>query len=139
MRALPCPVAARIEGSTATARFRLRAGDVVGFALHRANNWQARPPVSSQTEIDQRLDHTMEGWCSWSTLHQAYEGPWRELVHYSGRVLQALTFQPTAAIVAAPTTSLPERVGGERDLSEREVPHLAGWRNNGPPSALCRT
>jgi alpha,alpha-trehalase len=68
---LSCPVAPRIEGSTATARFGLRAGEVVGFALHHANSWQARPPVWNQTEITQRLEDTMEGWRSWSTLHQA--------------------------------------------------------------------
>jgi len=52
------------------------------------------------------------GWRSWSAIHQTYEGPWRDLVHHSGRVLQALTFQPTGGIVAAPTTPLPETIGG---------------------------
>ena len=61
----------------------------------------------------------MAGWRSWSALHQSYEGPWRELVHHSGRVLQALTFEPTGAIVAAATTSLPETVGGERNWDYR--------------------
>jgi GH15 family glucan-1,4-alpha-glucosidase len=48
------------------------------------------------------LDATIDGWRSRSDLHQTYSGPYAELVHYSGRVLQALTYAPTGAIVAAP-------------------------------------
>src|SRR5205823_14716374 len=69
--------------------------------------------------IAARLEDHLEGWRSWSANHQTYEGPWRDLVHHSGRVLQALTFAPTGAIVAAPTTSLPETVGGERNWDYR--------------------
>jgi GH15 family glucan-1,4-alpha-glucosidase len=55
-------------------------------------------------ELAKRLEDTLAGWRSWSEIHQRYAGPWRELVHTGGRVLQALTFYPTGAIVAAPTT-----------------------------------
>src|SRR4029453_17587777 len=65
------------------------------------------------------LDPTGSAWHSWSALHQRYDGPWRDLVHLSGRVLQALTFQPSGAIVAAATTSLPEGVGGGRNWDYR--------------------
>jgi GH15 family glucan-1,4-alpha-glucosidase len=180
-----------VVGATATARFRLAAGQTALFAL--GHGQLGDPPRAPWTaaEIKDRLDDTVEGWRSWSAIHQSYEGPWRELVHHSGRVLQALTFAPTGAIVAAPTTSLPETVGGERnwdyrytwvrdasltmealwvaacpdeankfftfladaaasqlqrgadlqimfgiggewDLSERELPHLAGWRDSRP-------
>jgi GH15 family glucan-1,4-alpha-glucosidase len=81
--------------------------------------WEPALAAWNQDEIARRLDDTIEGWRSWSALHQAYEGPWRDLVHHSGRVLQALTFEPTGAIVAAPTTSLPEAVGGERNWDYR--------------------
>jgi GH15 family glucan-1,4-alpha-glucosidase len=177
--------------ATAGARLELHDGEAAGFALHHARSWEPAPPLWTQEEIARGLDDTLEGWRSWSAMHQAYEGPWRELVHHSGRVLQALTFQPTGAIVAAPTTSLPETVGGgrnwdyrytwvrdasltmealwvaacpdeaskffgflagaaatqlhrgvdlqimfgvggERDLTERELPHLAGWRASRP-------
>ena len=188
---LSAPAGLQVDGATATARLRLTAGKQAGFALHHG---QLRaPPLATwdQREITARLEDTLAGWRSWSAIHQAYEGPWRDLVHHSGRVLQALTFQPTGAIVAAPTTSLPETVGGERnwdyrytwvrdasltmealwvaacpdeaskffafladaaasqlqrgvdlqimfgvggerDLSERELPHLAGWRASRP-------
>jgi alpha,alpha-trehalase len=180
-----------VEGATATARFRLAAGESAGFALVHASSWESQPAAWTPDEIARRLEDTVEGWRSWSRLHQAYEGPWRDLVHHSGRVLQALTFEPTGAIVAAPTTSLPETVGGERnwdyrytwvrdasltmealwvaacpdeankffaflagaaasqlhrgtdlqimfgiggehDLTERELPHLSGWRQSRP-------
>ena len=64
-------------------------------------------------------DNTVDAWQSWSALHQTYDGPWADLVHHSGRVLQGLSFQPSGAIVAAATTSLPEGVGGERNWDYR--------------------
>jgi len=188
---LSAPADLRVDGATAGGRLTLRAGDWACFALHHARSWEQPPRVWSQEEITGRLDDTVAGWRSWSAMHQSYEGPWRELVHHSGRVLQALTYEPTGAIVAAATTSLPETVGGERnwdyrytwvrdasltmealwvaacpdeadkffgflagaaasqlrlgidlqimfgiggerDLTERELPHLRGWRGSRP-------
>ncbi|MGH3376223.1 MAG: glycoside hydrolase family 15 protein, partial [Actinoallomurus sp.] len=108
-----------VDGATATARFRLAAGQDAVFAL--GHGQMAGSPLVpwSADEIAARLEDTASGWRSWSALHQNYEGPWRELVRHSGRVLQALTFAPTGAIAAAPTTSLPETVGGERNWDYR--------------------
>ena len=116
---LSAPVDLAVDGATATGRFTLRAGESVGFSLQHGRMWE--PPLAAwaEEEMAGRLDDTVEGWRSWSRLHQAYEGPWRDLVHHSGCVLQALTFEPTGAIVAAPTTSLPEAVGGERNWDYR--------------------
>jgi GH15 family glucan-1,4-alpha-glucosidase len=75
--------------------------------------------VRDERELAGLLEETIEGWRGWSSAHQRYDGPWRDLVYHSGRVLQALTYQPTGAIVAAPTTSLPETVGGERNWDYR--------------------
>lgn len=185
------PVSFLLDGATATARLHLTAGQTVMFALQHGQ--MQEPPLEAwdASQMADRLEDTVAGWRSWSAIHQTYEGPWRDLVHHSGRVLQALTFQPTGAIVAAPTTSLPETIGGERnwdyrytwvrdasltmealwvaacpdeankffgfladaaasqlqrgtdlqimfgiggerDLSERELPHLAGWRASRP-------
>ena len=73
----------------------------------------------SQADLAEVLTRTVEAWRSWSDLHQAYDGPWADLVHHSGLVLQALSYQPSGAVVAAATTSLPESAGGERNWDYR--------------------
>ena len=56
--------------------------------------------------VAERIEDTVAGWRSWEDEHDIYEGPHRELVRLSARVLKGLTYRPTGAIVAAPTTSL---------------------------------
>src|SRR5438270_5965333 len=116
---LSSPVILPIEGSIARARFILHAGEQASFALQHRASWEKTPEVYTQAAITDYLHDTEVGWHTWSDLHQRYEGPWRDLVHHSGRVLQALMYRPTGAIVAAPTTSLPESVGGERNWDYR--------------------
>ncbi len=116
---LSAPAGVRIAGATATAHLHLVAGQTISFALHHGQMSGPPVPAWDGEEIAARLADTMEGWRSWSALHQTYEGPWRDLVRHSGRVLQALTFASTGAIVAAPTTSLPESIGGERNWDYR--------------------
>ncbi len=108
-----------LDDTTATARIQLTAGQEAVFAVGHGQAAAQPRPAWTAAEIGARLDDTVEGWRSWSAIHQTYEGPWRELVHHSGRVLQALTFAPTGAIIAAPTTSLPEAVGGPRNWDYR--------------------
>jgi alpha,alpha-trehalase len=181
-----------VEDGTLRAAFTVSEGDSIGFSLR----WippEARklPGATSPEDVAARIDDTVETWRSWEAEHSVYEGAHRELVRMSSRVLQGLTYRPTGAIVAAPTTSLPETVGGERnwdyrfswirdasltlqalyigacpdeagdfvsfmtssagggasemhslqimygiggehDLTERELPHLRGWRNSAP-------
>jgi GH15 family glucan-1,4-alpha-glucosidase len=117
------------DAGTAQVRFTLSAGDVVGFALHSPHSSKEAPGSGelggavtvfwSQDEIGRRLGDTVQGWTSWSAMHQNYRGPWQELVAGSGRILQALSYYPTGAIVAAPTTSLPEVAGGARNWDYR--------------------
>ncbi|EFH90759.1 glycoside hydrolase family 15 protein [Ktedonobacter racemifer] len=116
---LSSPVQFHIENSLARTRFTLKAGKQARFALQYRTSWEAGPQVCSQATIAAYLHDTLRGWRTWSDLHQKYKGPWRELVHQSGRVLQAFMFRPTGAIVAAPTTSLPESIGGERNWDYR--------------------
>jgi GH15 family glucan-1,4-alpha-glucosidase len=117
---LTLPFESELAGGQATARLRLRAGDVVHLALQRSTLGDPVPAhVWPQQALAELLDRTLASWESWCSLHQTYEGPWEDLVHVSGRVLQGLSYQPSGAIVAAGTTSLPEGVGGERNWDYR--------------------
>jgi GH15 family glucan-1,4-alpha-glucosidase len=179
-----------LEDSTMRATFTVRAGERVGFALQWAPPDAPAPDAFPAQRVADRIEDTVAAWRSWEAEHDIYQGPHRELVRLSARVLKGLTYRPTGAIVAAPTTSLPETVGGERnwdyryswirdasltiealyigacsdeaeefisfmtssaggraserslqimygisgehDLSERELPHLRGWRDSAP-------
>jgi alpha,alpha-trehalase len=179
-----------LEDSTMRASFTVSAGEQIGFALQWSSPDAPAPEPFDADRVAERLADTIAGWRSWEEEHDIYDGPHRELVRLSSRVLKGLTYRPTGAIVAAPTTSLPETVGGERnwdyryswirdasltvealyvgacsdeaqefvsfmtssaggraserslqimygisgehDLSERELPHLRGWRDSAP-------
>ena len=117
--ALTSPLHPDIDGPTARLTFSVRQGEAVTFAMHHRTTWEEPPSFWSQKDAQSLVVSTIEAWQKWSSVHQAYEGPWSDLVYQSGRVLQSLMFQPTGAIVAAPTTSLPEGVGGERNWDYR--------------------
>jgi GH15 family glucan-1,4-alpha-glucosidase len=106
-----------IDGGLASAAVSLRAGESRRFALQYHEDEPG--DCWSQEEVERSLSETVAAWRDWSAMHQNYDGPWQELVQLSGRVLQGLTYQPTGAIVAAPTTSLPETEGGERNWDYR--------------------
>jgi len=97
----------------------LKKGERCTFTLQHHMAWDAPTMPWPAKQARKRLADTVKGWTSWSRLHQRYEGPWKDEVHNSGRVLHALTFRPTGAIVAAPTTSLPEEEGGSRNWDYR--------------------
>ena len=116
---LSCPAALDVADATASGRLRLAAGDRVLLGLQHRTTSEPWPAPLPADELDDALRTTADAWRAWSRLHQNYRGPWRDLVHHSGRVLQALSYQPTGAVVAAATTSLPEQVGGERNWDYR--------------------
>lgn len=180
-----------VRGSSAFGRLRLREGDVHAFSLRHVPLWTPWPDTDAPDDIDAMLRRTAGAWRDAESEMDYEPGPWRELVEQSQRVLRALTFAPTGAIIASPTTSLPEvvgghrnwdyryswvrdaslildalgarvarreairfcaflthtalaqvqrganlqvlfGVGGEHDVNERELPHLAGWRKSRP-------
>jgi GH15 family glucan-1,4-alpha-glucosidase len=108
-----------IADSVMSARFTVMAGQQSGFALQWVPPEAFAPPPFAPDEVAARIQDTVQGWRSWEADHDVYRGPRRELVRLSSRVLKGLTYRPTGAIVAAPTTSLPETVGGERNWDYR--------------------
>jgi GH15 family glucan-1,4-alpha-glucosidase len=109
-----------VEGSTMTATFTVSAGEKVGFSIRWVSpEGREAPEPIAPDDVAARIDDTIEAWRSWEAEHSIYEGPHRDLVRLSSRILQGLTYRPTGAIVAAPTTSLPETVGGERNWDYR--------------------
>jgi alpha,alpha-trehalase len=181
-----------VADGTMIASFSVAAGETVGFSARWIPPGERRArEATAPMAVAARVDDTIAAWRSWEEEHSIYDGPRRGLVRLSSRVLQGLTYRPTGAIVAAPTTSLPESIGGERnwdyryawirdasltlqalyigscpdevgefisfmtssagggaserhslqimygiggehDLTEREIPHLRGWRRSTP-------
>lgn len=107
------------DAATAKATVQVAAGQRVAFGLQLHDPWGEPPTPWSQDELLRHADDTIAAWESWSELHQSYDGPYADLVSHSGRVLQALTYAPSGAVVAAPTTSLPESLGGSRNWDYR--------------------
>lgn len=106
-----------IEDDVVTTELQLRAGQTVEFVLEVLEATDAAPGTD---DVDALFDATTQFWRSW--LGQSrYEGRWREMVERSAITLKLLTHEPSGAIVAAPTTSLPEHIGGERNWDYRYV------------------
>jgi GH15 family glucan-1,4-alpha-glucosidase len=176
---------------TIQAQFTLRKGERVFFVVGMGRSAQAVHRLVEkelhQHDFDAELAHTLQCWREW-IADCSYQGPYTEWVERSALVLKLMTYAPTGAMVAAPTTSLPEVIGGarnwdyrftwfrdgtftlyalnvlgftdearaftywlrrlsfangedlqamygirgERDLTERELPHLSGYRDSPP-------
>ncbi|MBA2498041.1 MAG: glycoside hydrolase family 15 protein [Acidimicrobiia bacterium] len=184
------PPPADVAEGRARWRILLESGGKAGFALQCSSPEDPVEEVWSQGRIERRLDDAVRAW-QFRSVDQKDRTAGEALVELSGRVLRGLTYQPTGAIIAAPTTSLPEHaggtrnwdyryawlhpaaatvdaltvagraveaaryvswilattgtagpqphhvqavygVGGEHDLSEREVPRLRGWQHSKP-------
>jgi GH15 family glucan-1,4-alpha-glucosidase len=106
----------RVDGGV-RATFDLRAGDSQTFVLERVpEDHICRPYPEHETAAS--FDATVSYWRRW-VAQARYKGRWREMLTRSALTLKLLTYAPTGAIVAAPTTSLPEQLGGERNWDYR--------------------
>ena len=109
-------VAMHGEDLRTIATFDVRAGQRVSFDLTWTPTFGGGEPAT--LDVAAALAQTEEYWKDWSS-HCTYEGPWRDAVMRSLITLKALTFAPTGGLVAAATTSLPERIGSVRNWDYR--------------------
>jgi GH15 family glucan-1,4-alpha-glucosidase len=107
----------QIDGRRGFATVTLREGEVLGLTLHRAPGPFGPPPPL--LEAVAALESTLSGWRTWGAGHEDFVGPYADLVDHSAAVLQGCTYQPTGAVVAAATTSIPEREGGAQNWDYR--------------------
>ncbi|WP_406472866.1 glycoside hydrolase family 15 protein [Streptomyces platensis] len=117
--ALSSSVPVEIDGPDACCAFTLDEGDAAVFALDRIGDG-VEPRACPLMEAEDLFGATVRYWRGWLSQSR-YRGRWREMVHRSALTLKLLTYAPTGAIVAAPTTSLPEQIGGERNWDYRYV------------------
>ncbi|MGH9327805.1 MAG: glycoside hydrolase family 15 protein [Terriglobia bacterium] len=116
--ALLTRVPLKAEGTAITAEFVLRPGESAAFLLRGIAADTPLPKAPTPHRALSLMEETIDYWRQWIQKCD-YRGRWRELVHRSALVLELLAYEPTGAIVAAPTTSLPESIGGERNWDYR--------------------
>ncbi len=115
MTVLRTPVELRGENLTTVANFEVGEGETIPFVLTYG---PSHLPVPKPINPAYALQATEDFWTDWSS-HCTYQGEHRDLVMRSLITLKALTYGPTGGIVAAPTTSLPEKLGGLRNWDYR--------------------
>lgn len=102
----------------ATGTFTARAGTNHNFTLGYAPTYDA--PLPEVPDADQTIADTVAGWRSWADQH-GYDGLYAEQVRRSRLVVQGMTYRASGAVVASVTTSLPEKLGGDRNYDYRYV------------------
>ncbi len=116
---LDCPFELQPNASGALGTVvRVVAGDRVWLTLEHRTDGGTAPIIAGTSTAEADLARSLDYWRAWSAAC-TYEGPYRDLVRRSALVLKLLTYEPTGAIVAAPTTSLPEEIGGVRNWDYR--------------------
>ncbi len=115
--ALETPVPLSFHEDGASGEFTLRPGETAAFVLEQVPETYV-PRKYSEAETREAFEETVRYWRRWLAQCR-YQGRWREMLHRSALTLKLLTYRPSGAIVAAPTTSLPELVGGGRNYDYR--------------------
>lgn len=108
----------KINADGILADFTLREGQTATFILQEANLESNDGSSLSNQEATHLFKKTVDYWRNWISKC-TYAGRWREMVYRSALTLKLLTYEPTGAIVAAPTCSLPESIGGRRNWDYR--------------------
>src|SRR5690606_24971555 len=116
--ALASSVPLQREGDGVRADFALNEGETATFVLRQLDPGDDAGHCPHTDEAEERFRETVTYWQR-RLSHCTYQGRWREVVQRSALVLKLLTFQPTGALVAAATTSLPEHIGGVRNWDYR--------------------
>lgn len=112
---LRAPCSFEIDEGDAIAAFAVEEGATLSFILSYDPSHVYTP---EPCEPEAALDRTLDFWRGWAAKSR-YDGPWGEAVNRSLITIKALIYAPTGGIIAAPTTSLPERIGGARNWDYR--------------------
>jgi GH15 family glucan-1,4-alpha-glucosidase len=117
--ALAADMELKPNGTGVCAEFKLNEAQSASFEFHNLKSTALDEAIGlSDEETDELFHDTIRYWRAWIARCD-YKGRWREMVNRSALVLKLMTFEPTGAIVAAPTTSLPESLQGPRNWDYR--------------------
>ncbi len=108
-----------VDGADVCAEVELESGDSALFVLEALEDEETLAPYG-EDDTERLFEATSRFWRDWLSASH-YTGRWRETVHRSAITLKLLTHEPSGAVIAAPTTSLPEQIGGERNWDYRYV------------------
>ena len=105
-------------GRSVRGRFELKAGESASFVLQLLEEGEGPREVLKRAECQDLLQQTMDYWRRW-IAGSAYRGRWRDMVNRSTLSLKLMTYEPTGALVTAPTMGLPQTIGGAQNRDYR--------------------